>query len=115
MKIYSMLLAAALSSAVVFPAHAEEKSIEVIHHWVSESEVAALNTIKEDLAKKGIVWKDSAVGGASGANASQALRARLVAGDPPGAMQFVGFEAVTWSQEGALRDLSDLATKGGWD
>jgi glucose/mannose transport system substrate-binding protein len=114
MKIYSMLLTAAMSSAVVFPAFAEEKYIEVIHHWVSESEAAALKTVKDDLAKKGIAWKDSAVGGASGANASQALRARLVAGDPPGAMQFVGFEAVTWSQEGALRDLTDIATAGGW-
>lgn len=104
-------LGAALAS---LPAGAEE-SIEVIHHWVSEGEVAALNNIKDDLAKEGIAWKDSAVGGMSGANASQALRARLVAGDPPGAMQFVGFEAVTWSEEGALRDLDKIAVSENWE
>ena len=112
----SMLFAAtALTGATAsLPAGAEE-SIEVIHHWVSEGEVAALNNIKDDLAKQGIGWKDSAVGGMAGANASQALRARLVAGDPPGAMQFVGFEAITWSQEGALRDLGTVAAAEGWE
>jgi len=96
-------------------ASAEDLSVEVIHHWVSEGEVKALNVIREDLAKKGIKWLDSAVGGLSGANALTALRSRIAANDPPGAMQFLGWEALTWSQEGQLRDITELAKKGNWD
>jgi glucose/mannose transport system substrate-binding protein len=110
----SIILASLLSTCMVASAYSQENSIEVIHHWVSDSEVAALNVIQKDLAKKGVTWKDSAVGGASGANALQALRARLVAGDPPGAMQFVGFESITWAKEGVLRDFSADADAKGW-
>jgi glucose/mannose transport system substrate-binding protein len=108
----SALLASALALPAL-PAFAET-DIEVLHHWVSESEVKALNTIRTALAEKGFGWKDSAVAGLSGANAQQALRTRLAAGDPPGAMQFLGYEGIDWANEGVLRDLSDLADAGGW-
>lgn len=110
-KFVATLLAATLLVPVA--AHAEG-SIEVLHHWVSQSEVDALNVIRKELEAKGYQWKDSAVGGASGANAQQALRARLTAGDPPGAMQFLGWEGVQWAEQGVVRDLNDLAIAGGW-
>jgi glucose/mannose transport system substrate-binding protein len=111
----AMLMATAALSVPVAPALAEEESVEVIHHWVSEGEVKALNVIREDLAKKGVKWVDSAVGGLAGANALTALRSRIAASDPPGAMQLLGWEALTWSKEGQLRDISELAKKGKWD
>ena len=66
---------AALTAAM--PARAETR-IEVLHHWVSESEVAALNTIRTALAARGYGWQDSAVGGMSGGNMQQALRSPAV-------------------------------------
>lgn len=113
MRSRSLLLGAAMCSMISATAHAENKSIEVIHHWVSDSEVAAVNTIKQELEKRGVVWKDTAIGGANGANAEQSLRARIVAGNPPGAMQMLGYDAATWAKEGVLRDLTDLETASG--
>lgn len=112
--IRSTLLASATALAAALPAQAETK-IEVLHHWVSESEVAALNTIREALAAKGFGWQDSAVGGMSGGNMQQALRSRLAAGNPPGAMQFIGWEGIDWSGEGVMRDLNDLNQANGWE
>lgn len=108
------MLASALALAVALPAQAEVR-IEVLHHWVSESEVAALNVVREALAAKGFGWQDSAVGGMSGGNMQQALRSRLAAGNPPGAMQFIGWEGIAWSNEGVMRDLNDLAAANGWE
>jgi glucose/mannose transport system substrate-binding protein len=112
-SVKSALLGSALLLPLAAPAFAQT-DIEVLHHWVSESEVNALNTIRTALAEKGFGWKDSAVAGLSGANAQQALRTRLAAGDPPGAMQFLGYEGVDWAAEGVLRDLSELAEPNGW-
>lgn len=112
--IRSTLLASATALAAALPAQAETK-IEVLHHWVSESEVAALNTIREALAAKGYGWQDSAVGGMSGGNMQQALRSRLAAGNPPGAMQFIGWEGIDWAGEGVMRDLNDLNQANGWE
>ncbi len=112
--IRSAMIASALAMAVAMPARAETK-IEVLHHWVSESEVAALNTIRTALAAKGYGWQDSAVGGMSGGNMQQALRSRLAAGNPPGAMQFLGWEGIDWSNEGVMRDLNDLDKANNWE
>lgn len=54
------------------------------------------------------------MGGANGANAQQALRTRVAAGNPPAIMQFLGFEGLGWAKEGALRSLNDLYAKNGW-
>ena len=112
-KINSILLATAL--AAPWSAVAQESgTIEGLHHWVADSEVAALNVILDALAEKGYGWEDSAVGGMTGANATQALRTRLAAGDPPGTMQFLGFEGINWAAQDVLRDLQPLAEAGGW-
>ncbi|WP_234835235.1 ABC transporter substrate-binding protein [Sinorhizobium meliloti] len=95
---------------------AESKGkVEGIHHWVSESEVNALKVITDKLASEGYTWEDSAVGGLSGANALQALRTRLAAGNPPATMQFLGYEGLDWAGQGVLRSLNDLYTTNGWD
>lgn len=112
---WTTLLAA---SIVLMPATAmaqNKGTVEGIHHWVSESEVKALKVITDKLASKGYRWQDSAVGGLSGANALQALRTRLAAGNPPATMQFLGYEGLDWGKEGVLRSLNDLYAKNGWD
>lgn len=112
-KLKSILLATAVM--MPFQVAAQDKgTIEVLHHWVAESEVNALNVIRAKLAEDGYGWEDSAVGGMSGANATQALRTRLAAGNPPGSMQFLGYEGLNWAAEGVLRDFSDIAAEEGW-
>ena len=105
-----------LATALTLPMTARaEGVVEGIHHWVSESEVGALKVLTDNLATKGFTWQDSAVGGLSGANATQALRTRLAAGNPPATMQLLGYEGVEWEKEGALRSLNDLYAKNGWE
>jgi glucose/mannose transport system substrate-binding protein len=107
-----------MTTALMLPLAGEalaDGNVEGIHHWVSESEVAALKVLTDSLAAKGFTWQDSAVGGLSGANATQALRTRLAAGNPPATMQLLGYEGIEWAKEGALRPLNDLYSKNGWE
>ncbi|OWV82390.1 sugar ABC transporter substrate-binding protein [Rhizobium sp. R634] len=110
-----MLLTASISLLPIAAVAQENPKVEGIHHWVSESEVKALKVITDKLATKGYTWQDSAVGGLSGANALQALRTRLAAGNPPTTMQFLGFEGLDWANEGVLRSLNELYEKNGWE
>ncbi|MBY0396609.1 MAG: sugar ABC transporter substrate-binding protein, partial [Thermoleophilia bacterium] len=69
----AMTTAAALALAATAGNAAE---VEVLHWWTSGGEAAALNVLKEDLAKKGIGWVDMPVAGGGGEAAMTALRAR---------------------------------------
>lgn len=108
-------IATALSALIAKQAGAQQPTAEVVHHWVSASESAALGKIREKLSELGVGFKDSAVGGLSGVNATQALRARLVAGNAPTAMQMYGFEPLIWAEEGVVVELDEVAGPGGWD
>lgn len=111
----SKIFAGLVAAVMLMPVGARAQgAIEVMHHWVAESEIEALSVIRKGVEAKGFQWKDSAVGGMSGANVQQALRARLTAGDPPGAMQFLGWEGVQWAEQNVVRDLNDQAKAGGW-
>jgi glucose/mannose transport system substrate-binding protein len=91
------------------------EDVEVLHWWTSGGEAAALNVLKDDLAGKSIGWVDMPVAGGGGEAAMTALRARVTAGDPPTAVQMLGFDILDWAGEGALGDLSAVASAEGWD
>jgi glucose/mannose transport system substrate-binding protein len=91
------------------------EDVEVLHWWTSGGEAAALNVLKEDLAAKGIGWIDMPVSGGGGEAAMTTLRARVTAGDPPAAVQLLGFDIQDWAAEGALGNLDEVAAAEGWD
>jgi glucose/mannose transport system substrate-binding protein len=91
------------------------EDVEVLHWWTSGGEAAALKVLKDDLATKSIGWIDMPVAGGGGEAAMTAVRARVTAGDPPTAVQMLGFDILDWAGEGALGDLTDVATAEGWD
>jgi len=91
------------------------EDVEVLHWWTSGGEAAALNVLKDDLATKSIGWVDMPVAGGGGEAAMTALRARVTAGDAPTAVQMLGFDILDWAGEGALGDLTEVATAEGWD
>jgi len=91
------------------------ESVEVLHWWTSGGEAAALNVLKENLQKEGVAWKDMPVAGGAGSAAMTALRARVTAGDPPTAVQLLGFDLRDWAEMGVAANLDELATKEGWD
>lgn len=107
------IAAAAMLLATTSLVRAED--VEVLHWWTSGGEAAALNVLKDDLATKSIGWVDMPVAGGGGEAAMTALRARVTAGDPPTAVQMLGFDILDWAGEGALGDLSAVASAEGWD
>ena len=92
------------------------EDVEVLHWWTAGGEAAALNVLKEDLAGKGIGWKDMPVAGGGGEAAMTALRARVTAGNPPTAVQMLGFDILDWANQGeVLANLDDAAAAENWD
>ena len=75
-------------------AHAADiKEVQMLHWWTSGGEAAALNVLKQDLAKEGYAWKDVPVAGGGGEGAMTALKAMVAAGNPPTASQILGYFA----------------------
>lgn len=106
------LIAAALLS---LSGQAWSQSVEVLHWWTSGGEAAALNVLKGNLEKQGVKWNDMPVAGGGGEAAMTALRARVTAGNPPTAVQMLGFDIQDWGKQKVVADLNAVAAKEGWD
>ncbi len=94
---------------------AQAQNVEVLHWWTSGGEAAALNVLKDDLAAQSIGWNDMPVAGGGGEAAMTTLRARVTAGNPPTAVQMLGFDIQDWAAEGVLANLNDVAAAEGWN
>ena len=112
-KLTKMMATAAVSLAVTTSVHARD--VEVLHWWTSGSEASALNVLQQDLQRHGIGWDDMPVAGGGGSQAMTVLRARVTAGNPPTAVQMLGFDILDWARQGALANLNTLASREGWD
>ena len=111
--IIGTMLSTALTVGYTAPSFADE--VEVLHWWTSGGEAAALDVLKKTLEGQGVTWKDMPVAGGGGEAAMTALRARVTAGNPPTAVQALGFDITDWAKQGVVGDLTDVATKEGWD
>jgi glucose/mannose transport system substrate-binding protein len=109
-----LVVASVFALGSVSAAFADGK-VEVMHWWTSGGEAAALSVLKDALKSDGISWEDSAVAGGSGTNALQVLQARVASGNPPAAMQMHGQQIRSYSEEGLLGDLSEVAKAQNWD
>src|SRR5262245_11691601 len=108
-------LGAAASLLVALPAHAQDAGIEVMHYFTSGGEAAAINALKESFESAGGKWTDTPVAGGGGEAHDQALKARVLAGNPPGAAMPKLRDAQSWAQDGYLIDLEDVAKAERWD
>lgn len=109
-----VLMGTVCAAAVSLPAAAQDE-VEVLHWWTSGGEAAALNVLKDDLESGGIGWQDMPVAGGGGEQAMTVLRARVTSGDPPTAVQMLGFDIQDWAAQGVLADLNELAEQENWD
>ncbi len=108
-KLHMTAAVVALSTTAV-----AAQEVEVLHWWTSGGEAAAVGTLRDTLATGGVSWLDMPVAGGGGSDAMTVLRARVTAGDPPTAVQMLGFSIQDWAAEGALANLNDLAAEQGW-
>ena len=108
------IISLVLATAFATPAFAQQ-SVEVLHWWTSGGEASALNVLKKTLESQGVTWNDMPVAGGGGEAAMTAVRARVTSGNPPTAVQMLGFDIVDWAKQGVLADLNDVAAKNNWD
>ncbi|MGH6922747.1 MAG: ABC transporter substrate-binding protein [Propylenella sp.] len=106
------LVALAVAGTVAF---AQGTKLELMHFWTSGGESHAMQVIKDEAEKAGIVWEDAAVAGGAGMNAYQVLQARIAAGNPPAAMQMHSAQIRQFAQEGLLGNVDEIAAAQNWD
>ncbi|WCG84650.1 ABC transporter substrate-binding protein [Pectobacterium sp. A5351] len=94
---------------------AELKPIEVLHAWSSAGEGFALSAIKDADAKKGLKWKEVAVGGNNGTNQMQVIQSRISSGNPPDVTLTTPTVMFSYVDQGALVNLDDIAKAGNWE
>lgn len=92
-----------------------QESIEILHWWTAGGEAKSAAALKKMMAEQGVSWKDFAVAGGGGGNAMTALKARVLANNPPTAAQIKGPAIQEWGQEGMLANLDKTAQKAKWD
>jgi len=114
MQIRGALAAALLASPLAAPVQAQG-TVEVLHWWTSGGEAKAVGELKSAFEAEGGEWIDSPIAGGGGDAAMTALRARVVAGNPPAAVQLKGPGIQEWAEQGALRDVEDIAEAENWD
>ncbi|MCA8907784.1 MAG: carbohydrate ABC transporter substrate-binding protein [Rhodospirillaceae bacterium] len=109
----TLIASAALGLAAVAPAHAQ--TAEVLHYWTSGGEAAAVASLREAFEAAGGTWIDSPIAGGGGDAQATVLRSRVLAGDPPTAVQIKGPNIQEWAEAGALANLDEVAAAEGWD
>ncbi|MEW2919030.1 ABC transporter substrate-binding protein [Ruegeria sp. ANG10] len=91
-----------------------EPQAEVLHWWTSGGEAKSVAVLQEEFASNGGTWTDMPVAGGGGDAAMTALRARVLAGNAPTAVQLKGPAIQEWYEEGVLADISSVADAEGW-
>ncbi len=108
-------LAALVAATLVHPTLAfAEPQAEVLHWWTSGGEAKSVAVLQEEFAANGGTWSDMPVAGGGGDAAMTALRARVLSGNAPTAVQLKGPAIQEWYEEGALADISAVAEAEGW-
>ncbi|WP_170329680.1 ABC transporter substrate-binding protein [Ruegeria arenilitoris] len=91
-----------------------EPQAEVLHWWTSGGEAKSVAVLQEEFAANGGSWTDMPVAGGGGDAAMTALRARVLSGNAPTAVQLKGPAIQEWYEEGVLADISSVAEAEGW-
>jgi glucose/mannose transport system substrate-binding protein len=110
-KVLSAVSAVAILSATFASA---EPSAEVLHYWTSGGEAKSVAVLQKEFADNGGTWTDMPVAGGGGDAAMTALRARVLSGNAPSAVQLKGPAIQEWYEEGVLADISDVAEAENW-
>ncbi|MBT6122741.1 MAG: carbohydrate ABC transporter substrate-binding protein [Candidatus Puniceispirillum sp.] len=111
-KFVSMATAAIMTMAAG-AANAEPQA-EVLHWWTSGGEAKSVAVLQQEFDSRGGTWTDMPVAGGGGDAAMTALRARVLAGNAPTAVQLKGPAIQEWYEEGVLADISSVANANGW-
>jgi glucose/mannose transport system substrate-binding protein len=104
-----------LAAPVLNPALAQDQpKVLMLHQWATGSDAASIAKLGEMFTAAGGVWEQTAIAGHT-ANTLAKLRADVVAGNAPAAVQLKGPEIAEWNETGMTANMNELATAEGWD
>ena len=106
-------LAGVLSFAMAGAAFAEPKT-NILHQWSEGSDAAAIAKLGEMFTAAGGKWEQTSIAGHT-ANTLAKLRADVVAGNAPPAVQLKGPEIAEWNATGMTADIDAQAKEEGWE
>jgi glucose/mannose transport system substrate-binding protein len=108
---------AAIVAALIIAAggnvQAEPKT-NLLHQWAIGSDALAIAKLGEMFEAEGGSWEQTPIAGHT-ANTLTKLRAEVLAGNPPPAVQLKGPEIAEWAATGYTTNLNELAAKEKWD
>ena len=114
MSILKTALAASMACALLAStAQAEPKTL-MLHQWATGSDAASIAKLGEMFTAAGGTWEQTAVAGHT-ANTLAKLRADVLAGNAPAAVQLKGPEIAEWNETGKTANLDELAASEGWE
>jgi glucose/mannose transport system substrate-binding protein len=114
MKTLRYAAAAATILALTSVAADAKPKTNMLHQWASGSDAAAIAKLGEMFNAAGGEWQQTSIAGHT-ANTLAKLRADVVAGNAPPAVQLKGPEIAEWNETGMTANMDELAGKEGWD
>ena len=109
---------AALAGALVYTAATTvalaEPKTNLLSQWSEGSDAAAIAKLGEMFTAAGGKWEQTSIAGHT-ANTLAKLRADVVAGNAPPAVQLKGPEIAEWNETGKTANLDAMANEEGWD
>jgi glucose/mannose transport system substrate-binding protein len=114
MSIMKAALAATASYCLIAGAAGAEPKTLMLHQWSSGADAAAIAKLGEMFTAQGGSWEQTAIAGHT-ANTLAKLRADVVAGNAPAAVQLKGPEIAEWNETGMTANLDEVAAAEGWD
>jgi glucose/mannose transport system substrate-binding protein len=103
-----LLSARALADSKVVP------KTNLLNQWSEGSDAAAIAKLGDMFKAAGGQWEATSIAGHT-ANTLAKLRADVVSGNPPPAVQLKGPEIAEWNATGKTLNLDEIAKSEGWD
>ncbi len=91
-----------------------EPKTNLLHQWADGSDAAAIGKLGEMYTAAGGSWQQTPISGHT-ANTLAKLRADVVSGNAPPAVQLKGPEIAEWNATGRTANIDALAKAEGWD
>jgi glucose/mannose transport system substrate-binding protein len=113
MALRTVALAGLISCVFAGAALAEPKT-NLLSQWSEGSDAAAIAKLGEMFTAAGGKWEQTSIAGHT-ANTLAKLRADVVAGNAPPAVQLKGPEIAEWNATGQTANLDELAKAEDWD
>lgn len=114
MRMTKAALAVSLGASLLATAAAAEPRVLMLHQWATGADAAAIAKLGEMFTAAGGAWEQTAVAGHT-ANTLAKLRADVLSGNAPSAVQLKGPEIAEWNATGKTANLDELAAAEGWE